>query len=65
MRGLRRRLAGESQRVPTAAEFRAGLQPWLATLPAGLVADHLFVTLPTNQPWFDTGLDLTPGDTVT
>jgi hypothetical protein len=48
------------------AEFHASLEALLAKLPSGLVKDHAFFQLPSNQPpWFDTGIDLDAGDRVT
>jgi Protein of unknown function (DUF3047) len=65
-RSLRRRLSGGSPPPVSDGEFRAALQPWLATLPAGLLAGHAFHRLPATQPpWFDTGVDLVPGESVT
>ena len=64
-RGLRRRLSGGTPRPVAAREFRAALEPWLAALPDGLVRDQAFCSIPANEPWLDTGLDLEPGDSVT
>ena len=65
-RGLGRRLARREARPATEAEFRATLAPWLAALPSGLAAGHAFHWLPANQPpWFDTGMDLEAGESVT
>jgi hypothetical protein len=65
-RSLRRRLSGEAPAAATAAEFRATLEPWVATLPPGLATGHAFHWLPATQPpWHDTGLDLEPGESVT
>jgi hypothetical protein len=65
-RSVRRRLSGATPRAPTDAEFRATLEPWLATLPAGLARSHAFHWLPaTVPPWHDTGIDLEPGESVT
>lgn len=47
-------------------EFRATLEPWLAALPAGLASRHSFHRLPAIEPpWFDTGIDLAAGESVT
>jgi hypothetical protein len=65
-RGARRRLAEASSAPVTDAQFRATHEPWLASLPAGLLAGHAFHRLPATQPpWYDTGLDLAPGDSIT
>jgi hypothetical protein len=64
-RGLRRRLNGEIAPPVSDREFRATLEPWLAELPPGVLADHVFLRIPANEPWLDTGLDLEPGDWVT
>jgi hypothetical protein len=65
-RSLRRRLRQGSPAPVTDAGFRAALEPWLAALPAGLVAGHAFLRLPAGDPpWHDSGLQLAPGDRVT
>ena len=65
-RSLRRRLSGRTPPPVSDGEFRATLQPWLANLPGGLLAGHAFHRLPATQPpWFDTGVDLAPGESVT
>src|SRR5512135_1339174 len=65
-RSLRRRLSGGTPPPVGDGEFRATLQPWLANLPPGLLAGHAFHRLPATQPpWFDTGVDLVGGDSVT
>jgi len=65
-RGLRRRLSGGTPPPVTDDEFRATLQPWLGSLPHGLLAGHAFYRLPATQPpWFDTGVELAPGESVT
>jgi hypothetical protein len=65
-RGLRRRLSGGAPPPVSDSEFRATLQPWVATVPQGLLAGHAFHRLPATQPpWFDTGVDLVPGESVT
>jgi hypothetical protein len=48
------------------AEFRAGFERLLASLPAGLVRDHAFFDMPANRPpWLDTGIDLEPREWAT
>ena len=65
-RGLRRRLAGAASVPASDTEFRATLEPWLATLPQDLAITRAFHWLPAQQPpWHDTGIDLAPGDCVT
>jgi hypothetical protein len=66
LRGLRRRVSRAAPPAVSDAEFRATLDPWVAARPADLLAGHAFCYLPANRPpWFDTGLDLAPGQTVT
>lgn len=51
---------------PDAAAFRAALDPWLSGLPQSTLAEHRYCHLSATQPpWFDTGIDLAAGDTVT
>ena len=65
-RSLGRRLSGASSPAVTDAEFRATLEPWVATLPPGVAAGHAFHWLPgTEPPWHDTGIDLEHGESVT
>jgi hypothetical protein len=65
-RSLRRRLSGAAPAPASDAEFRATLEPWVATLPPGLATGHAFHWLPATQPpWHDTGIDLEPGESVT
>jgi len=65
-RSLRRRLSGAVPAPASDAEFRATLEPWVATLPPGLATGHAFHWLPATQPpWHDTGIDLEPGESVT
>jgi len=65
-RSLRRRLSGAVSAPASDAEFRATLEPWVATLPPGLATGHAFHWLPATQPpWHDTGIDLEPGESVT
>ena len=64
VRAWRRRDGSVAAHDPQA--FRSMLEPWLAALPASDLAEHRFVDLPaTRPPWFDTGIDLDAGDTVT
>lgn len=66
MRATGRRLAGAVPPAASDREFRATLEPWLASLPSQLSTGHAFHWLPATQPpWFDTGLDLEPGESVT
>jgi hypothetical protein len=65
-RATRRRLSGAAAPAASDEEFRATLDPWLASLPPGLSTAHAFHWLPATQPpWFDTGIDLEPGEPVT
>jgi len=65
-RSLRRRLSGSAPPPAGVAAFRATLEPWLASLPPGLSSGHSFHWLPaTEAPWYDTGMDLAEGETVT
>jgi len=65
-RATRRRLSGAAPPVASDEEFRATLEPWLASLPPGLSTGHAFHWLPARQPpWHDTGMDLEPGESVT
>jgi len=65
-RATGRRLSGSVPPVASDREFRATLDPWLASLPPGLCTGHAFHWLPATQPpWFDTGIDLEPGERVT
>jgi hypothetical protein len=48
------------------AEFRAGFSELLAKAPAHVLRTHSFFSVPANlPPWFDTGLDLSTGESVT
>jgi hypothetical protein len=65
-RATGRRLSGSVPPVASDREFRATLEPWLASLPAGLSSGHAFHRLPaTLPPWYDTGLDVAAGESVT
>lgn len=65
-RAFGRRLRGESVTAPDDAAFHAALEPWLHSLPPGLLAAHRFHYLPATQPpWVDAGMDLLAGDVVT
>ncbi len=65
-RATRRRLSGAAAPAASDEEFRATLDPRLASLPPGLSTAHAFHWLPATQPpWFDTGIDLEPGEPVT
>lgn len=65
-RAVRRRLAGATTAPAEPQSFRATLDPWLARLPPGGIESHRYCTLPATQaPWYDSGLDLGEGDTVT
>jgi hypothetical protein len=65
-RALRRRFNGANSEPVDVQSFRATLEPWLAGLSPGIVESHRFHTLPATQvPWYDSGLDLVEGDTVT
>ena len=65
-RAAGRRLSGSVPPVASDREFRATLEPWLASLPPGLCTGHAFHWLPATQPpWFDTGFDVGAGESVT
>jgi Protein of unknown function (DUF3047) len=65
-RALGRRARGEMSSPADDSAFRAGLEPWIASLGPDALADHAFHFLPaTLPPWFDTGLDLAAGDRLT
>ncbi len=65
-RGLWRRVSGAVSLPADDRSFRNTLAPWIADLPAGLLAEHRFHFLPARQPpWFDTGLDVAAGDAIT
>jgi hypothetical protein len=65
-RALRRRLGGHASGLPAVATWRAGLEAWLQSLPAGAVAGHRFLDLPATQPpWTETGWHLDAGELVT
>lgn len=65
-RALGRRLSGAVPAAASDREFRATLEPWLASLPPALSTGHAFHWLPaTEPPWHDTGLELDAGDSVT
>jgi len=65
-RGLRRRLSDAATPPAGDAAFRATLEPWLGSLPPGLLREGRFYRLPANEPpWHDTGLDLVAGESVT
>lgn len=66
LRHLRSSLTGRQTPAPDTAEFRARCARWLHPLPDDLLIETVHVDLPGNEPpWFDTGLDLRAGDTVT
>lgn len=57
LRSLGLRLRGAIEPPPDEDAFQRTLSEALARLPAGLVADHRFVTLPACEPpWHDTGM---------
>jgi hypothetical protein len=48
------------------AGFRAGFSELLATAPPHILRAHSFFSVPANlPPWFDTGLDLGAGESLT
>ena len=52
--------------APDVGAWRAELDDWVRSLPAGLVAEHRWVELPaTRPPWSESGLELAAGDRVT
>ncbi len=66
LRELGRRLRGERDAAPDLVRFRAALDDALAKLPAGLVAESRWITLPaTEPPWRDSGIALAPGEELT
>jgi len=63
---LLRRFSGANSEPVDVQSFRATLEPWLAGLSPEIVESWRFHTLPATQvPWYDSGLDLVEGDTVT
>lgn len=49
----------------TRAAFRSGFEHLLLGLPAGGISSCAFIDLPSDrEPWLDTGIDLTQGETV-
>ncbi|HET9693846.1 MAG TPA: DUF3047 domain-containing protein [Steroidobacteraceae bacterium] len=68
-RALWRRRPGHAPDTAGAEDihgWRAGLEAWLSSLPAGSVVEHRFVELPaTRPPWTDSGLVVRPGDRLT
>jgi hypothetical protein len=49
-----------------AGEFRSGLSALLDKMPPNTLAGHAFFSIPASQPpWFDTDLNLRPGEYVT
>jgi len=65
-RAAGRRLSGAVPPAASDREFRATLEPWLASLPPGLSTAHAFHWLPaTEPPWSGTGLDIEAGEPVT
>jgi len=67
-RAWRRRLSRprSAAELPDHADWRAGLEAWLRSLPDGVVADHRCIELPaTRPPWTDCGWQLQPGEVVT
>ena len=67
-RNLARRLGASAaeRAAPDLAAWHQELEAWVRTVPAESLAEHRFVELPaTRPPWFDTGMQVTAGDTVT
>jgi hypothetical protein len=65
-RALGRRLRGRASASPEVVTWRAGLEAWLQSLPAGAVAGHRFLELPaTRPPWTDVGWHLAAAEVVT
>jgi hypothetical protein len=63
IREIGRRLRGVREPAPDLAAFRAALDRALAALPAGVVAQHAWVRLPSNEPpWRDSGIALGAGE---
>ena len=51
---------------PDLAAWRQELEAWVRTVPVESLAEHRFIELPaTRPPWFDTGLQVAAGDTIT
>jgi hypothetical protein len=68
MRALLRRIRspGPHRETDSLSRWRADLERWLQSMPAGLLAGHRWVELPANRPpWTASGLDLAAGDYVT
>jgi len=64
-RALRRRLASDAHATPDAAAFRATLDPWVTALLPSVLAGHQYCNLSATQPpWYDTGIDVVAGETV-
>lgn len=65
-RAQARRARGQVEPVASDAEFSASLEPWVSSLPPDALAGHSFHYLPARQPpWFDAGMDLETGDSIT
>jgi hypothetical protein len=65
-RAIGRRLRGNRTAEGDDDAFRAGLSAWIASLPAGALAERRFQHMPATQPpWVDTELDVETGDSIT
>jgi hypothetical protein len=66
--GLReagRRLRGDRDPAPDLPRFREALDRALAAIPAGAVAEHVWIRLPASEPpWRDSGIALRAGEDV-
>ncbi|HYW04650.1 MAG TPA: DUF3047 domain-containing protein [Gammaproteobacteria bacterium] len=65
-RALRRRMAGDSGAPVPHDSLRRSWREWLASVPRDLLTESPIFYLPGDRPpWFDTGIDLEPGEQVT
>jgi hypothetical protein len=65
LRAAARRLRGEMEPAPDLAAFRGALEPALAKLESDVVAEHVWIELPANEPpWRNTGIALRAGEEV-
>jgi hypothetical protein len=66
LRAAGRRLRGERKPAPSLPRFREASDRGLAALPGDLVAEHVRIRLPANEPpWRDSGVAVRAGEEVT
>lgn len=66
LREVARRLRGARDPAPDLPHFRTELERAFGALPAGLVAERVWIELPASEaPWRDSGLTLREGEEVT